>query len=331
MSSHSTVRRRTAWTIGAAAIIAAGAGLAGCQRERAASADEAKSAPAALTAAPGERAAKDMPPASPPSPESSLQAAGVATAGDYAAPADAASAVQTSGQAASAMIIRTANATIQVDSLETGIAAIRQLARRLGGYVANSATQTGQDQLRSSTLELKIPSARFDEAMTALTPLGKVEAVNVSSEDVGEEYVDVSARTANTRRLETRLVELLATRTGKLSDVLEIERELARVREQIERFDGRLRYLRARTALSTLAITIHEPAPIVASRPGTHPIRDAFGLAWRNFVGLVAVAIASSGVLIPLGAVVALALLAWRRFRSTASAQVRGNEPASVG
>jgi hypothetical protein len=284
-----------------------------------------------LASAPGERAAKDMPPASPPSPEASQLRRGIVA--DSGASDDAATTGQTGGQAATGMIIRTANATIQVDSLEPGIAAIRQLATRLGGYVANSSTQTGQDQLRSSTLELKIPSARFDDAMTALAPLGKVEAVNVSSEDVGEEYVDVTARTANARRLETRLVELLAARTGKLSDVLEIERELARVREQIERFEGRLRYLRARTALSTLAITIHEPAPLVASRPGTHPIRDAFGLAWRNFVGLVAVVIASSGVLIPLGAVVALALVLWRRFRPTQGGHgpaAGGTEPAPV-
>src|SRR5205823_10851551 len=76
-------------------------------------------------------------------------------------------------------------------------------------------------------------------------PIGKLESVNVSAEDVGEEYVDVAARMANARRLESRLIDLLAARTGKLKDVLDVEQELARVREEIERYEGRLRYLKA--------------------------------------------------------------------------------------
>jgi hypothetical protein len=67
----------------------------------------------------------------------------------------------------------------------------------------------------------------------------------------------------NARRLETRLIDLLATRTGKLKDVLDVERELARAREEIERYEGRLRYLRAHATLSTLTISLHEPLPVV--------------------------------------------------------------------
>ena len=83
------------------------------------------------------------------------------------------------------------------------------------------------------------PSARYDDALGSLGPLGKVETATTNSEDVGEEFVDVRARVANARRLEDRLVGLLATRTGKLPDVLAVERELSRVREDIERYEGR--------------------------------------------------------------------------------------------
>src|SRR6185503_4740472 len=139
------------------------------------------------------------------------------------------------------MVIRTGQAGIEVPALDTAIQRVRQLAERLGGYVGNTTMQTGEGQIRSATLELKIPAARFDEAVSGLSPFGEVESVNVQAEDVGEEFVDLTARTTNAKRLEERLLGLLATRTGKLEEVVNVERELARVREEIERLDGRLR------------------------------------------------------------------------------------------
>ena len=138
-------------------------------------------------------------------------------------------------RAAAGMVIRTGQASVQVDSLDLAVARVRQLAERVGGTIANSSLQTGRDQVRAATLEIRVAAPRFDELVAGLAPFGKVETVNVTAEDVGEEFVDLSARVANARRLEARLIELLATRTGKLSDVLTVERELARVRADIER------------------------------------------------------------------------------------------------
>jgi len=197
------------------------------------------------------------------------------------------------------MIIRTGTASIRIDSLEPALANVRALAARVGGYVANTDVQAGTAQYRQATLEVKVPAGRFDDLVAGLQPLGKVESVNVTAEDVGEEFVDVGARVENSRRLESRLIDLLATRTGRLQDVLAVERELARVREEIERYEGRLRYLKSRTALSTLTIAIHEPLPVVGD-PGSNVLVQAFERAWRNFVELLAGFIASLGVLVPL-------------------------------
>lgn len=205
------------------------------------------------------------------------------------------------------MVIRTANASIEVDSLEQAVASVRQLAARLGGYVAGTNISTGNDQLRNAQLELKVPADRFDESLAGLSPIGKLESVSVAAEDVGEQFVDATARMENARRLERRLIDLLATRTGKLKDVLDVEQTLARVREEIERYEGRIRYLRAHTAMSTLSINVHEPVPIVATA-GRGPIGEAFRQAWRNFVALLAFGVQSLGVVIPVGA---LALVAW--------------------
>jgi hypothetical protein len=213
------------------------------------------------------------------------------------------------------MIIRTGNASIEVDTLEPAVARLRQLTLSLGGYVANSSMQDGREQLRQATLELKVPAERFDDMATGLRPFGKVEYVTVNAEDVGEEYTDITARVINARRLEERLIDLLASRTGKLQDVLSVERELARVRETIERYEGRLRYLKTRTAVSTLSVTLHEPLPILTNNPGRNVIGDAFVRAWRNFVGVVAALIASLGFVLPLAALIAVAVFFWRHFR----------------
>jgi len=213
---------------------------------------------------------------------------------------------------APAMMIRIGQAFIEVDKVDPAILRIRQLSAQVGGYIANSSISGGRDQIRQATLELKIPAPKYDEAVSSLSTIGKVETVNSTAQDVGEEFVDVSARVSNARRLEERLITLLSTRTGKLDEVLRVERELARVREEIERYEGRLRYLSSRVATSTLTITVHEPAPILGSNPGENPIAAALRRAWRNFVAVIAGLIASLGVLIPLAL---LGLAAWMGYR----------------
>ena len=221
--------------------------------------------------------------------------------------------------AATTMVIRTGQAMIEVEKVDAAVLKIRQLTAQVGGYVTNSSMSGGRDQVRQATLEVKVPAPRYDEAVSSLSTIGKVETVNSQAQDVGEEFVDVTARVANARRLEERLITLLANRTGKLDEVLRVERELARVREEIERYEGRLRYLGAHVATSTLSITVHEPAPIIGNTPGENPIAAAVRRAWRNAVSLVAFVIASLGVLVPLGLV---GLAGWTFYRRWRKAQL---------
>jgi hypothetical protein len=219
------------------------------------------------------------------------------------------------GTAAPTMVIRTGQAFIEVTKVDSAIPKIRLLASQVGGYITNSSISGGRDQIRQATFELKIPAPRYEQAVGALSTIGKVETVNSTAQDVGEEFVDVTARVTNSRRLEERLISLLANRTGKLDDVLRVERELARVREEIERYEGRLRYLSARVALSTLTITVHEPAPILGNSPGENPIAAALRRAWKNFIALIAGSIAALGLVIPLALLGLAGWLAYRRWK----------------
>ncbi len=223
----------------------------------------------------------------------------------------------------SLMIIRTGQVAIQVDSLDRAIRLVGEAAAAAGGFLANTSIQTGQNAPRTATLEVKIPSDRYQGTLDRLNAIGKVTSATTTARDVGEEFVDVSARVSNARKLEDRLLTLLATRTGKLDDVLSVERELARVREEIERYEGRIRYLKAQVSMSTIAITVFEPSPLVGD-PGENVLVRALKESWRNFVSVIAGGIAMAGGVIPLVVLAGLGLLVvragWRRLRPAAGA-----------
>jgi hypothetical protein len=278
------------------------------------------------TSARHESAEYSMPVSSAGAPATAMDRAGQSAPASVAATRTAAA---DTGTVAPAMLIRTGTASVEVDSVEAAVARVQRLAVQLGGYVGSTSITGGAEEARAATLELKVPTARFDQAVGGLRPIGRVESVQVQAQDVSEEFVDLSARTANARRLEERLLGLLATRTGKLEDVLAVERELARVRQEIEVQEGRLRYLRTRVAVSTLTVTLHEPAPVIGDYPGSSPIGEAFRNAWRNFVQFMAALIESLGVLIP--SALLLAGFVWLLRRFWRASRPRRPEPPSDG
>ena len=218
------------------------------------------------------------------------------------------------GDLSGAMLVRHGEASVEVHRVDEALARVRQTAGQFGGFVANTAIRNGKDEQASATLEIRVPTAQFDALLGALGTLGKVETVTANVQDVGEEYVDLGARAANARRMEARLVEMLATRTGKLSDVLTVEQELRRVREEIERYDARLRYLERHAAVSSLTITLHEPLGLI-DRPRPGPIVEAVGMAWERMLGVIAWCIASLGLIIPVGVLIGVGVLVFRRLQ----------------
>ncbi len=103
-----------------------------------------------------------------------------------------------------------------------------------------------------------MPVDRFDSFVSAVSRLGEVRTNHVGSQDVTEECFDTDARIRNKQEEEKRLLKHLAESTGKLEDILSVERELTRVRGEIEQMQGRLRFLANRAELSTVTITVTE-------------------------------------------------------------------------
>ncbi len=207
------------------------------------------------------------------------------------------------------MIVRSARVAVEVRELAPAVVAAHRAAERLGATVGSSTVRTGRNEQHQAILSFRVPSARFDSLLTALNSLGRVESVDAGSQDVGEEYVDVEARLANARRLESRFLDLLAHRTGDLGEVLRVEGELSRVRGEIERTEGRKRYLERSVATSTIDLTLHEPAAFSGAMPGRNPIAAAFTRAWRLLVATVAFCITALGVAVPVGLLAGLTAL----------------------
>ncbi len=217
------------------------------------------------------------------------------------------------------MRIVSGRASLEVDSVVPAALRLRDLTTRLGGFVAGSSTETGSDLVRSADYELRVPAVRFQQVLDGFVRIGRLATLEVTSQDVGEEYVDVDARLRNANRLERRLLDLLASQTGRLRDVLEIEHALASVRGDIERLEGRIRYLRHSVELSTIVVTLREPRAAVAGAPGAVALTGAFRHAWDNFLWLATFSIQALGVIIPLALVAVAAWAARRRLRANAA------------
>lgn len=217
------------------------------------------------------------------------------------------------------MIIRNATLRGEVQVVDDWLAALNDDLRRHDGFVIDSEARNDARGVRSGTVRVRVPAARFDSLLSDLRALfSRLESEAVTGQDVTEEFVDLTARLANQREAEGRLREILQ-RAGSVSDVLEVERELTRVRETIERLEGRERYLRDRVALATITVEWHEPWPMggEAAGPGFWALLgDGVRDGLRGFAevsrGLVVVAISG----LPLYILLAVMLwLLWRMRR----------------
>lgn len=193
-----------------------------------------------------------------------LAAAGVASTGDtgkVAAPAPA----TTSGSDAQLaqyqqQIVKTGEITLQVSNVADTSSQVRTLAATLGGYVGGSQAGTLE---QSATLTLRIPAARFDDAISRLHEIGdKVLSESTSEQDVTAAVVDLDARLKNLQASEIQYRTLMAKAT-KINDILAVQSRLDDVQGQIEQLTAQLKQLTDQADLSTLTVTLRPtPQPI---------------------------------------------------------------------
>ncbi len=155
-------------------------------------------------------------------------------------------------------IIYTATVDLVTDDLNAFEPKLLAMIQEASGFVAET-NQTGTaGGQRSATWKVRVPVDNYDGFLQKTRTLGEVRSVHVNSQDVTEEFVDVTARVNAKKVQEQRLIDLIKNATGNLEEVLKVEGELARVRSEIERMEGRLRFLKDQSDLTTVTVTVSE-------------------------------------------------------------------------
>ncbi|MCX5671496.1 MAG: DUF4349 domain-containing protein [Planctomycetota bacterium] len=176
-------------------------------------------------------------------------------------------------------VVYTGSFTVLVPDAAAAVEATRRLAESMGGYMQHSTLDS---------IVVRIPAARFGEAAEALKNIGTVTDRQIDAQDVTEEYEDLELRLKSARALLDKLLALLE-KAQNVKDAMEVEREAARVRAEIEKLEGQKNRLSSRIAYATLTVrftpTKEAPRELKAALPffwlrelGIEHLMNAFGL-----------------------------------------------------
>jgi len=217
-------------------------------------------------------------------------------------------------------IIRNAELGISVRSASDAQREAGKVAERWGGYLVSSEAMGGDDDAAGGPsrvqVVLRVSAQHFDEALDSLRKLGThVGSESISSKDVTEEWTDLTARIKTQKKLEEQYLEISKS-ASKVDDLLSVQKQLAEVRGEIEKLEGRQRYLTNQVALSTISVTFETERPLINAS------MSAFGKAARRagadvvnvgaaiVVGLIRLA----GVFVPVALLLLLPLFLIGRF-----------------
>jgi Domain of unknown function (DUF4349) len=187
-------------------------------------------------------------------------------------------------QAVERKVIQNAEMTIEADAPNEGQRKIAAIADKHSGFVVISESKQNEaasHNVASTVVNIviRVPMRQFEAAKAEIRGVGgRILHEKSSGQDITEEYIDLEARIRTKRALETQFLEIMK-QARKISDALEVQTQLANVRTEIERLEGRRRFLENQSALSTIKITLHTPTPVVAAatRGFLYDLKAAFG------------------------------------------------------
>jgi len=214
-----------------------------------------------------------------------------------------------SAEAAGRMLVKTASLELESEDPEAAANKISMIVESYGGYVARLSI-SGQEK-KSAVMTVKVPESVFYDALNDIRKVGRVANEEVNVKDVTEQHVDLDARLRNLKAEEEWL--LAAVEKAKtVEDLMMIEKELWRVRGEIERVEAQLKNLDRMISYSAISIWIRTPEE-VKPKPSPYPVIDftpvivaavtaliyvAYGLVFLIIVGVPVGAITYSGYII---------------------------------
>lgn len=173
---------------------------------------------------------------------------------------------------------------LKVEDLEEAIGLIEEKAGQMGGFVSDSYVNR-RDRNRSASITLRVPVAEFRTLMTEVAKVGELESSGISGEDVTRQYIDLEARIKNLTAQEKRLLEILDM-GETVEEILMVERELQRVRGEIEVLTADFNYLRNRVDLSTLSIYLTE-SPLASPGVTSPKMGEIISNGYRSLINSI--------------------------------------------
>jgi hypothetical protein len=174
-------------------------------------------------------------------------------------------------------IARTASLRIFVRDFLAAQESVDRTVKSRGGFAAAMTVSSPIGSSRSLSADIEIPSAQCDATLREFRMLGRVEEERQGSEEVGAQSEDLDIRLRNSRETENRLTDILRVGTGKVSDVLEVENEITRVRGEIEEHEAEQKRLANRISFAAIELDLTEEFP---ERAGIRLAR--IGLRMKN-------------------------------------------------
>src|SRR5947208_2597376 len=155
-------------------------------------------------------------------------------------------------------LIRNATVQLEIVSFDDAVQKITAFASEEHGYVATtSSLKQANGKLRGEVV-VKVLPENLDRFLQKIRGLGELKNQTLGTEDVTKAYFDTDARLKNAHVMEQRLIDMLKTKTGKVADLLQVEKELGRVREEIEKMQGELKYWDSQVQFATVTISLAE-------------------------------------------------------------------------
>lgn len=167
-----------------------------------------------------------------------------------------------SGVSSEKKIIKSGNMTLKVIDADDATFQITRIAKDNGGDIFSTSLYEGANNIKSGTVTVKVLVANFEKAFIEIKKVASlVVRESISGQDVTEQYTDLQSRLKN-KQVEEQAFAAILQRSGQIDDVLKVTRELARVRGEIEVFQGRIKLLESQTDMSTITAQISEDAQI---------------------------------------------------------------------
>jgi hypothetical protein len=195
-------------------------------------------------------------------------------------------------------IIYDADVRLVVEDFEGVPEKVERLISDAGGFIAQAKLHGKSGSPRRGEWKIRLPVEGYAGFLDAVRKLGELQSLAANSQDVTEQYYDLEARIRNKQKEEARLLKHLEENTGKLDEILTVEREISRVREELERMEGRIRVLKDLVSLATVTLNVDEIKGYTPPQAPTFALRvsRAFDSSWNALVatgqGLVVAGVA---------------------------------------